>query len=492
MKFYLLIALSCFHCFIYAQSEKIYFDKHWQPCSESNASYYRTYESGDDTLFTIKDYFISGAIQMESKSPDYKKITKYGLTTFYYENGQKSSEGNYWKNNMTGEWNGWHENGLKRFRNFYTEEGRSEGESTYWHKNGLVESITIYREGKIIKGGKTYYESGALKLVYDYTGSGEKTGEWIKYFENQDTSTLGNFKKDRKHGPWKDFHPGKIPQTSGNYSSGKKKGTWLFYDKNGKVRAIKKYKKDILKKETYFDESGNEAEAENSFSIPEFGAGSAGGIKEYLSAEILIPGDSAKEGSLLISTKIDEKGEILFIAVNQSLSPFIDSAFSKAFKKMPPWIAGTYNNIKSAYYLDIPIEYRKNNSFSIGDFHALSAERDDIDIKHKSGGNSLLFTIVEEMPVFPGGEQELFRFLSENIKYPALAKENNIKGVVYVSFIVEVTGCISNVKIIKGVHPSIDNESLRVVRAMPKWKPGFQNGSPVRVSFNLPIRFTLK
>jgi protein TonB len=102
-----------------------------------------------------------------------------------------------------------------------------------------------------------------------------------------------------------------------------------------------------------------------------------------------------------------------------------------------------------------------------------------------------IFTIVEEMPSFPGGEEKLFKYLGENIKYPQMAKEANISGIVYVTFVVMEDGSIKNVKKLRGIGGGCDEEAIRVVKSMPKWKSGKQRGKPVRVQFNLPIRFTL-
>jgi len=103
-----------------------------------------------------------------------------------------------------------------------------------------------------------------------------------------------------------------------------------------------------------------------------------------------------------------------------------------------------------------------------------------------------ILTIVEKMPVFPGGEQELFNYLNKNIKYPAIARENGIQGRVFVTFVVDAEGKVKDAKILRGLGSGLDDEALRVVRNMPAWKPGMQNGRVVQVQYNLPIVFTLK
>ena len=103
-----------------------------------------------------------------------------------------------------------------------------------------------------------------------------------------------------------------------------------------------------------------------------------------------------------------------------------------------------------------------------------------------------VFTIVENMPEFPGGVAKMMEFLGKNTKFPPAAKANGISGKVYVNFVVGKNGKIRDAKIIRGVHDLLDKEALRVVNAMPNWKPGKQRGKAVTVSFNLPINFILR
>ena len=103
-----------------------------------------------------------------------------------------------------------------------------------------------------------------------------------------------------------------------------------------------------------------------------------------------------------------------------------------------------------------------------------------------------IFEFLEEMPEFPGGEKAMLKWLGDHVKYPAVAAENNIQGRVMVSFVVERDGSVSNVKVDRGVDPSLDKEAIRLVESMPKWKPGMQTGKPVRCRFRLPVTFKLR
>ena len=101
------------------------------------------------------------------------------------------------------------------------------------------------------------------------------------------------------------------------------------------------------------------------------------------------------------------------------------------------------------------------------------------------------FMVVENMPEFPGGDLGLMKYIQKNVRYPPIAKEYNITGKVFIQFIVDKHGSVTNVKIVRGVDKNLDAEAVRVVKSLPKYKPGKQRGKAVRVMFTIPINFTL-
>jgi protein TonB len=102
-----------------------------------------------------------------------------------------------------------------------------------------------------------------------------------------------------------------------------------------------------------------------------------------------------------------------------------------------------------------------------------------------------VYSVVEQMPEFPGGDSALYKYLSDNLVYPDSARVNGVSGKVFVHFIIDEKGKVVDAKVIKGIGWGCDEEALRLVRKMPDWKPGKQNGRPVQVRFTLPIRFQL-
>lgn len=130
----------------------------------------------------------------------------------------------------------------------------------------------------------------------------------------------------------------------------------------------------------------------------------------------------------------------------------------------------------------------------------ISSEDNDADtvviappVQAEEEEEEVVFVIVETMPEFPGGQQALFKYLSENVKYPAIAQENGIQGRVICQFVVNKDGAIVDVEIVRsGGDPSLDKEALRVIKSMPKWKPGKQRGKAVRVKYTVPVNFRLQ
>jgi len=101
------------------------------------------------------------------------------------------------------------------------------------------------------------------------------------------------------------------------------------------------------------------------------------------------------------------------------------------------------------------------------------------------------YYVIEDKPEFPGGQDKMMEFISNNIKYPEKAKIDSITGKVFLSFVVKKDGSIGDVQVIRGVHPLLDAEAARVIKMMPNWKPGKQRGKNVNVKFLIPINFKL-
>lgn len=131
-------------------------------------------------------------------------------------------------------------------------------------------------------------------------------------------------------------------------------------------------------------------------------------------------------------------------------------------------------------------EFDEHIAVNIIEFNEFNDEEQEVEEEE-------VFVIVEDMPGFGGGDSDKFReYIQKNLVFPEIAAENGIQGKVFVAFVVESDGRVSNVRVARGVDPSLDKEAVRVVQSSPKWKPGMQRGKPVRVSFTFPITFVLQ
>jgi protein TonB len=135
---------------------------------------------------------------------------------------------------------------------------------------------------------------------------------------------------------------------------------------------------------------------------------------------------------------------------------------------------------------DLEIDIEADETTEIEEYVPIEVEEEEMEEEAQ------IFMVVESMPEPPGGIAAFYGYLNENIKYPQMAKESGIQGTVYVTFVVEKNGSITDVRVLRGIGGGCDEEAVRVVKNSPKWSPGKQRGKPVRVQYNLPVKFILQ
>lgn len=155
------------------------------------------------------------------------------------------------------------------------------------------------------------------------------------------------------------------------------------------------------------------------------------------------------------------------------------------FKKPEPLDLKIVDDDKKTKDFEINIESNDTTRYEEYYVKKMKPEEEE-DVDHGK-----IFIVVEEEPQFKGGADALYEYLAKNMKYPKIAVESNIQGTVFVTFVIETDGSITDVKLLKGIGGGCDEEALRVVKNMPRWYPGKQRGVPVRVQYNLPVRFIL-
>jgi len=180
--------------------------------------------------------------------------------------------------------------------------------------------------------------------------------------------------------------------------------------------------------------------------------------------------EKGDQGTVYLQFIVEKDGSLTNIVVLRGVSPEIDREAVRVVSAMPKW--------KPAKQRGKPVRVRFNTPIKF----LLSEPKED----------KVSFDNIKEYPIFPGGEAERMNFLRSNVIYPQEAKEKGEEGTVYVKFIVEKDGKVTNAEVVRGVSPSLDAEAIRVISSMPNWTPAKdENGNALRVYFNMPMKFIL-
>ena len=186
------------------------------------------------------------------------------------------------------------------------------------------------------------------------------------------------------------------------------------------------------------------------------------------------------QGKVYITFIVNKKGKIEGTKIARGVDPLLDKEALRVMNALDKtWKPGKQKGEAVKVSYTVPINFALNGG-------AAKEKR----IERGEGANAVFF-IVEDMPEFPGGDEALRKYIANTINYPDFAKKEGIEGKVYVSFVVEKDGSVGDAKIERGVDPSLDKEALRVVKALPIWKPGKQRGEAVRVQYTVPLNFAL-
>ncbi len=225
--------------------------------------------------------------------------------------------------------------------------------------------------------------------------------------------------------------------------------------------------------------------------FPQF-PGRADALQKYIKDNLVFPEESAKnnvQGKVEINFVVTKAGAIEKVIVMTSLDKYCDAEAIRLIKNMPKWIPGNINGVPSDMHRVIAVDFIKNSNkkgVATSDLRSITT----------CGGienqkSEIIFTAVEQMPQFPEGEVAMNKFIADNLKYPELSKKDKISGKVYLRFVVSKEGKLCDAQIIRSLDAYCDKEALRVIRSMPDWIPGKQNGINVSVYYIVPIGFSL-
>jgi TonB family protein len=223
--------------------------------------------------------------------------------------------------------------------------------------------------------------------------------------------------------------------------------------------------------------------------MPQYTGGEEAMMK-YVAENIKYP-QAAKDknisGRVFVGFVIEKDGSVSNVKVVRGIGGGCDEEAARVIKEMPKWKPGMQKGKPVRVNYMMPIFFKLDDGQPAKSVKKEKASNPDM-TPDKNG----VYQIVEEMPQYPGGENALMDYVSKNVVYPKEAQEKGISGRVFVSFIVEKDGSVSNVDVKRGIGGGCDDEAVRVIKAMPKWKPGKMKGKPVRVSYMMPITFRLQ
>ena len=237
--------------------------------------------------------------------------------------------------------------------------------------------------------------------------------------------------------------------------------------------------------------------------MPDFPGGQSA-LMEYLAKNIKYPAtahENGKQGRVIVMFVVKKDGSISDVKTVRGVDPYLDKEAERVIAAMPNWKPGKQRGQAVNVRFTVPVTFRLSGPEPAKPAEtpeAVAIEKfEEVVVvgygpKEATPNNEPTFKVVDEMPKFPGGQEGLMRYLAKNIKYPTMAQQNKEQGKVLVQIVIGKDGNVSNIKILKGASAWLDAEAIRVVRGMPKWEPGKQNGQAVAVEYTFPITFRLQ
>jgi len=333
-----------------------------------------------------------------------------------------------------------------------------DGSHVSFFENGSIDKELIYKNGTL-KQETEFYPNGERKSVV--SGDDQvKNGVYQMWHLNGQLSFRGEYSNNLKNGEFQQF------DESGNLM---KKGTYRY----GKLVSGEPVVQDII------------------YKVPEIKA-ECSKEKESINKELKLRFDELKKPKSFPRQKvklnliIDKTGRVIEVRKGTVVDSLLLSVFNKLLKDIVVFFPAKVENTPVDSELIIEFQWSSHGLVMLEEepLKSLNAKAKPASQNEVNG-----YVVVDQMPEYPGGQEGLRNFLARNVRYPIEALQRGIQGRVYVNFVIDENGDVTNIKIARGVHKSLDQEAVRVVKLMPKWTPGMQDGKPVKVSYTAPISF---
>jgi len=391
----------------------------------------------DKKLFIVKGYYLNGRIRLlgSSKTPA-MPLNLQGAFLDFYPNGQKRK--------------------MQTFDN-----GDAVGNIVEYYPNGK-----LYTVKALVKYGQP-----KLMQCNDSTGvvlAENGKGRWKEFNNNFTVAGMeGEVAKGIPQGVWRQ----KL-NDSASIESTFNNGTLTS------VNRVYKYKSDS----TIYS---------NADSLAKF-KGGLNALYSYIGKHIRYPAAAREQntqGRVVIGFVVEKDGYLSNFKVVRGIGNGCEQEVIRVLTASPPWAPASINGKTVRLSYSVPVSFTLSIDKSMGD---VIAGQGSSTMPDKNGNevSGKIFTAVEQSPEFPGGLEAFYKFLVKNVHYPDAARNNNTSGRVIVQFVVERDGSLSDIKVVRSLGDGCDEEALRVMKLSPRWKPGIQNGNPVRVIYSIPVNFT--
>ena len=348
-----------------------------------------------------------------------------------------------------------------------------QGAQITFFPNGHKMRVENFENGEPVDDGIEYYPNGRLYKIISYAPN---KNVFLKPF----TDSTGNVLAENGTGKWIEFNESfNEIYSEGSVSNGVADGTWhgkindsvgfeSIFNKGTVISSIRIYR--------YKNESDT---CRSPDVIPEF-PGGLEAFNKFIGNNVRYPAlarENGVQGIIIIGFVVEKDGTISNIKVARGIGDGCDQEAIRVIKLCPPWKAGMQNGKPVRVAYSVPISFSLDNQTS-------KVIKGDSTINKE-------FSPVEQVPEFPGGLEAFFKFIGAHLQYPSDARRNGTQGRVIVSFVVERDGSLTDVKVARGIGDGCDEEAVRLIKSSPRWKPGTQNGKPVRVLYRVPISFSL-
>lgn len=374
----------------------------------------------------------------------------------------------------------------------------ADGKHYKFYPNSKCEFEMEFKDGNPMGEIIGYYDTGEVQYKgnYDYS----LTGELVYLFKSGNIQKKENYLYGKLSGKTEAFYQSGAKQYVAHFENGKRDGKYQSYYQDGTTKRKANFERNNIISTKCFDYAGKRIDCKSFYLQPKF-PGSTESLKTEIEKLDFSFNNNADTINFRVILELDSIG-------NPSLSSFrfyekdsLRSLVAEWVKQLPDFTPPYVDGFVTPSTISLSFPVCKNEILWLG---SAEVERGSITKSHGEGkelawflgfpnpADTTVYFIVPNMPLFPGGENELRNYISRSIQYPHLAQKKGIEGKVYVTFIVDIDGMPTNVRVMRSVHYLLDSEAIRVIKSMPKWKPGSLNGKPARVSYTVPINFILR